>query len=511
MDRKETRTLLKNALANVVRGSAAALVAIVVPIFLTRLMVPAAFSAWALVLQLSAYMGYLDFGIQTAVGRFVAHSKERGDTEHLDRIASTSLAVLSLAGLLGLGCIAILASLLPHIFKQIPSSLVSSSQAALVLVGTSLAIGLPASVLNGIFVGFQRNEVPAAIVGGSRVVGAALLVLVVARGGSLAQMGAATAAVNVVSYGMQLALYRKVAPMVRLSRRFISREAGRELFDYCLSLSVWSLGILLLTGLDVALVGYFQFDSVASYAVAASLIAFLAGLQNAIFSAMIPSNAVMHARGEPVELGRVMIAATRYGTFLLLLAGLPLVLFARQILTVWVGASYAARGAHILEILAIANIIRLSLTPYVVALIGTGQQRLVMLTPLVEGFSNLAVSVGLGYLFGAIGVALGTLFGAIVVFIGNLFYNMPRTSDIQFQLRVYLRDGFLRPLACAVPGLSFVLAIHVFSDLRPLAIALAAILAAVSTIACLWKWGLLVSERQKLRPRLIFAEGAGGS
>jgi O-antigen/teichoic acid export membrane protein len=226
---------------------------------------------------------------------------------------------------------------------------------------------------------------------------------------------------------------------------------------------------------------------------------------------MIPSNAVMHARGEPAELGRVMIAATRYGTFLLLVAGLPLVLFARQILTVWVGPAYAARGANILQVLAIANIIRLSLTPYVVALIGTGQQRLVMLTPLMEGFSNLIVSVGLGYLFGAIGVALGTLCGSVVVFIGNIFYNMPRTTEIQFRLLVYLRDGFLRPLACAMPGLIFVLVIRVLPDLHPIFITFGAILAVLSSILCFWRWGLLRSERHKLRPRLIFAEGAGGS
>jgi O-antigen/teichoic acid export membrane protein len=95
MDKKEKLVVVKNAFANVIRGGATALVAIALPPFLTRLMSPGAFSAWALILQLSAFVGYLDFGIQTAVGRFVAQSNERGDAEHRDRIVSTSLAVLS--------------------------------------------------------------------------------------------------------------------------------------------------------------------------------------------------------------------------------------------------------------------------------------------------------------------------------------------------------------------------------------------------------------------------------
>src|SRR5271154_1457638 len=122
MNRREKIVLLKNAASNVVRGSAAAIVAVFLPPFLTRQMSPDAFGAWSLVLQLSAFVGYLDFGIQTAIGRFIAHTGESGDTEQRDSIASTSLAVLAAAGALGiLGSLG-LAVLMPHFFRQVPQS-----------------------------------------------------------------------------------------------------------------------------------------------------------------------------------------------------------------------------------------------------------------------------------------------------------------------------------------------------------------------------------------------------
>src|SRR5882757_7755369 len=102
MNRKEKLVLLKNATANVARGSAAAMVAVILPPFLVRLMSPDSYSAWSLILQLSAYVGYLDFGIQTAVGRFVAHANEKGDPERRDVIVSTSFAALTAAGFLGI-------------------------------------------------------------------------------------------------------------------------------------------------------------------------------------------------------------------------------------------------------------------------------------------------------------------------------------------------------------------------------------------------------------------------
>jgi len=499
MNKKEKLVFVKNAFANVIRGGAAALVAIALPPFLTRWMSPGAFSAWALVLQLSAFVGYLDFGIQTAVGRFVALANERGDAEHRDRIVNTSLAVLSATCVLCILGTGVLALLLPRFFSKMPSALVGDARVALLLVAGSLAIGLPASVINGIFVGLQRNEVPAAIIGGSRIFGALLQVLVVRQGGGLTQMAMGVAAANLASYVVQYWAFRRMVSGSQLSMHLVSRQAGRELFDYCLSLSVWSFAMLLVTGLDLALVGHFQFELVASYAVAATLITFLAGLQDAVFKALTSPTAVMHARGDSSALGRVTIAATRYGVFLLLLTGLPLIFAAKTILTFWVGPAYAVHGAKILQILVAANMIRYSATPYVIALIGSGQQRLMMVTPLMEGASNLFVSIIGGYLFGAVGIAFGTLFGSMVGVGGNFFYNMRRTTAIQFKIYDYLCEGLLRPVACAVPVVVCAVVVHRFSFASSLSVGVMLTLAPLSTLLWGWRWGLSGTERDTLR------------
>ena len=208
--------ILKNAGANVARGVAAALVALVLPPLLTRSMSPAAYGAWALVLQLSAYIVYLDFGIQTAVGRFVAYGKERSDRDYCDRMVSTAVAALAVAGLLGLMAAAVAALLLPQVFHQMPPSLLGQARAAVVLVAGSLAIGLPFAAFNGVFVGLHRYDIPALTVGGSRVLSAVFLVLVVRHGGSLLWMGVAVAAVNLLGYSLQYGLYRQLASGVCL-------------------------------------------------------------------------------------------------------------------------------------------------------------------------------------------------------------------------------------------------------------------------------------------------------
>jgi O-antigen/teichoic acid export membrane protein len=495
MNRKEKLVLLKNATANVARGSAAAIVAVVLPPFLVRLMSADSYSTWSLILQLCAYVGYLDFGIQTAIGRFVAHANEKGDSESRDRIVSTSGAVLSAAGILAIAGSIGITVMLPHIFRQIPNALVGNARLALLIVAISLAIGLPASIFNGIFIGLQRNEVPASIISGSRIISAIGLILVVRHGGSLLSMGVITGAVNLTSYLFQYWMYRRLVRETRVSRQFISRAAARELFDYCFSLSIWSFATLLITGLDLTLVGFFDFHSLGYYSVAATLITFILGLQNAIFATMIPAAAVLEARDSTSELGSILVSTTRYGMFLLLASGVPLLVATRPILSVWVGANYADHASPILRVLVIANIIRLSAIPYAMLLIGTGQQRLVTVSPLIEGFSNLLVSVIAGAALGAVGVAIGTLVGAIVGICFNFIYNMPRSARIAADRLSYFRNGYLRPLICVSPFLLVYALRRLFPNLASVTTIQSMLLATILTLVGTWKFGFSLDER----------------
>jgi O-antigen/teichoic acid export membrane protein len=93
--------------------------------------------------------------------------------------------------------------------------------------------------------------------------------------------------------------------------------------------------------------------------------------------------------------------------------------------------------------------------PYSIVLIAAGQQRYIKVTPLAEGFSNLAASVFLGLKFGAIGVALGTLFGSCVSIAVHLSYSMARTKTaIVFSRREFVLSGMLIPALCTSPLLA---------------------------------------------------------
>jgi O-antigen/teichoic acid export membrane protein len=310
------------------------------------------------------------------------------------------------------------------------------------------------------------------------------------------------AAVNIASYVAQYWIHGLITPDMKLSLRKVSRAAGIELFEYCVSLTAWSVALLLVTGLDLTIVGMYRFQEVAYYAVAATIVTFIAGLYNAILSPLVPAAAVLHARSDERGLGKMVVTTTRYGMFLLLLTGLPVVFGAVPLLTLWVGPEYARHARLLVQTLVIANIVRLSATSYVVAMIGSGEQRRVILTPLLEGVTNLILSVVGGYLWGAFGVALGTLVGAFVGIIGNLVYNMPRTIAINFDIREYIVDSLLRPLLCVVPVLTAICLWRLILS-APIAIHIGLLLSAAAlTLWMFWTIGLMPAERLSLKMKL---------
>src|SRR6204780_293045 len=95
------KTVAGNTFANVIRLAATSLVAILLPAYLTHRLPVKTYAAWVLILQLSAYVGYLDFGVQTAVSKYIAEYEAKQDTVGCNRSASVGLVIMLVAGGLG--------------------------------------------------------------------------------------------------------------------------------------------------------------------------------------------------------------------------------------------------------------------------------------------------------------------------------------------------------------------------------------------------------------------------
>jgi O-antigen/teichoic acid export membrane protein len=490
---------VKNAVANIARGGAASIVAVVLPPILLRHMNSTEYAVWVLVLQLTAYVAFLDFGLQTAVGRYIAFAEEIRDVRKRDGIFSTAYAGLGIMAAAGTILLLVAVAVAPRVFPHVPGHLVADMRLALLIVGVTVALGLPASAWNGVFIGLQKYEVPALTVGGGKLLAAAGLAIVVVLGGSLVHMALVVAAANLLSYAVQYLCLRCMAPGIRFHAPFVQRSTAHELFAYCFGMTVMSFSILLVTGFDLLLVGRFDFAVVTPYSAAASLIAVVSGLMYAIIGVMMPHAAALQARNRPEDIGKLVISSTRLATLLLVFSGIPALIYAGPLLRVWIGAQYVQTGRPILILLLVANLIRLLGGAYAVVLMSTAQHQMVKISPLAEGIANILASIVLGSMMGGIGVALGTLLGSIVSVTTHLFYSMPRTQhEIRFSRREYAWSGVIVPCLCTAPLLGTA-ALSIVGVSISRSIFLAALGVSLLAAAALLDWSGSLARKKPLR------------
>lgn len=448
-------TIIKNAAANVIRGGASAMVALALPHFLTRTLDIDRYSAWVLMLQIAAYANYLDFGLQTAVARHVARAIEHGDDGERDQIINTALLMLIGAATIAMTAVLVIIWQLPHIFHGVPPGLLGELRGGVFCLSTGAAILLPLSSFTGVLIGLHRNEFPALAIGGSRILGAATVLILLPYTHSLLWLSLSIAVSNVLGGAAQYVACRRLLPTMRLRVSGATRKMTTELVRYCTGLTVFAFGMLLVSGLDVTIVGYFSFSSAGYYGTAASAVGFVTGMSAAIFAALMAPMAVMQARHEQHRIGELVIKSSRIGNYGSLILIALLTLWGKPLLTLWVGAAYAGKAYPILVILICAQAIRMSSSSYSISLIATGQQNYGIAVAITEGVINLAVSIVGAWLIGPTGVAWGTAVGAICGVLWLMFYTMPRAREIPIWIGEYARETLLRPTFCILPLLLY--------------------------------------------------------
>jgi O-antigen/teichoic acid export membrane protein len=448
-------TIVKNSIANLIRGGASAIVALALPYFLVKSLDQDRFAAWALMLQIAAYATYLDFGVQTAVARFVARYTELGDEKQRDSLISTALAFLVIAAVLAIGIFGLIVWRLPHFFSGIPAHLLTELRYAVLVMGVGASCLLPLSTFSGVLIGLHRNEHVALAIGGSRLLGALLVVFAARQTTSLLVLGGCIAVVNLLGGVVQLIAAMHLLPSLRIRRSYVHASMIAELGKFCAGLTVWSFSMLLVTGLDVMIVATVNFQAVGPYSIAASLVTLFAGAHGAVCSALMTPIAALHASGQIERIRTLMIAATRASTYVNLLVTTAMFVTGHWILRAWVGESYARPALPIFELLMIGNAVRLIASPYALMLVATGQQKHGIAQGLVESLTNLGSSILGALLLGPVGVALGTVIGALCVLIWTCVLTLKWAIEIPFSRWRFAFEGIFRPLLCTLPLLLF--------------------------------------------------------
>jgi O-antigen/teichoic acid export membrane protein len=445
--------VFRNIGANLARAAVVSVVAILLPSYLTHHLAVKVYAAWVLIIQLAAYISYFDLGIQTGISKFVAEHDAKGDHLEAARYASAGLALMLLAGILGGVLTFGLAWQIPKLFSAMPANLFPEVRISLILVGLSLSFGLVCSVYSAVFLGLQRYWIPTFITIFNRILFAIAVITAVHAGASLAMMGLAVALVNVLAGALQMLAWKKRAAHVWVSLGLVDLRVLKNVARYCSLQSISTFAMFCITGLDIVVVGHFDYVQTAYYSIAALPTSFLLLIISSLLSPLLPASSALSTRFSPSQMGIFLSKITRYNTIALLLVGLPLVVFAFPILRLWVGSGYALHTVAYLRILVFANVVRNLCAPYATMVTATASQKSVVPAAVSEAVVNLGSSLYLAWRFGAIGVAMGTVLGSLVSVLVHFTISMRLTRPVISisRRRLFLRE-ILGPCVICLPS-----------------------------------------------------------
>ncbi|MEP6444492.1 MAG: oligosaccharide flippase family protein, partial [Hyphomicrobiales bacterium] len=285
---------------------------------------------------------------------------------------------------------------------------------------------------------------------------------------------------------------------LRFSRRHISRQNSKELFQY----SAWSFVIAIAYQLrnnvdNFVVAGFLSAASVTPYAIGLRLVDYVAQFLSQATNMFVPIFTAYHAREDKTELHTKLQFVTRLNLVIAMVAGGGLVLFGQAFINRWMGPSYA-EAYWVMVILLVGRMIGFANHPLNSALYAANKHKIVAKIDIIEVMLNLAISLVLVQYFELIGVALGTMIPLLLLRLLVLPYfacaaiEMPVSDYYQCMVRPIVSMIF------PISGMYYILAGKTTIDSYPQILAYGAAMAFIAGIFGL-KCGFTRREKDELR------------
>lgn len=489
----------RNVLSNWGAYVFSAIVGFVLSPFIVHSLGDISYGVWVLLGSLVGYLGLLDLGVRGAVTRYIA--KFHTQSNHLEaaRIASTALAIFTVAGLVAVIAALVLAGLIGRIF-QIPQELMTAARIVVVLGGINVAVSMVSGVYGGVVIGLQRFDFANSI---EVVVEAcrAIAIIVALRAGlglvalAIIQLGMSTAR-GLASFWLS----RRVYPELRVTFDLARSGQVASIFSFSVSVLLLQASGMLILYTDSVVIGTFLSPALVTFfAIAANLTEYARAPVSGISHTVTPWASSLEAGSEHDQLQSMLLASARISTLVVLPIVVTFIARGESFIGLWMGPEYAGPSGEVLWILSLALTFAVGYQVVVATMMGLSKHKGLVPAFIVEAICNIGLSVMWIQQYGIVGVAWGTTIPRLIASL--LFAPWYAYRVLGLPIWKFWVAAWIRPGAAIVP---FVIGSLLVERLWPASsllmyfvqVGMTLPLAAVGA----WAFSLTAAERQSLSP-----------
>ena len=367
----------------------------------------------ALAFSLSAgFLSISDLGLQSGVTRFVADADGHGQRGRIGETISSSLAILSAAGVAAAAILLALSLLASHIFTNVHGAALQTDLHLLfVLFAVEALFGLPALAFLGVLQGLQHYGWIKVIDLLRQVLYTVLALIVLFTGQGVVAFGAAMISGTLFAAVGYAIAARVLCPELRVSPKLINRAALRPLVGFSAWVFVTRILGVIWAQMDTLILSVLVgINVLAGYSVIARLESAASYPLSLTAAAVVPAAANLLALESRVRLRELLIRGTRYTLALSMPVTIAALVLAHPLIVAWVGSRYAGFAGPA-QLFLTYQLLSCSANIALTILIGIGRIKAVTAYVSLAVAVNLVVSITLAKPLGVSGVIVGTLVG----------------------------------------------------------------------------------------------------
>lgn len=373
----------------------------------------AQYGIWSLVVSMTGYYGLLNFGVRSALTKYLAEYHAKDQKNEMNRLICSSLVFFSAIAVVIFSLSIFVSYKFESFFLggDIPLDII---QTVVVIAGANVAASFLFQAFDTVLVAFNRFDVSNIVGIISSITRTVLMIVVLKAGYGLVAMAVVAIVVDQSTYLIITYCSKRIFPELRISYTFVNRSSIKKLWNFGLFNFMRHISRVVLDRTSVIIIGIFLGPSlVAIYSVAEGLINYVWLIVKGIARVVLPVSSSLHADQETKKLKKIMLLLPKYVFAIAVFIFIQFYFLGDQFLLLWLGEGFNQTYV-VFCILMLARIGMMVSETMTETVVGMGHNKLFGYLSLAEATCNILISILLVKKYGLIGIALGTVIPLMV-------------------------------------------------------------------------------------------------
>jgi O-antigen/teichoic acid export membrane protein len=400
-----------------VLGGISFVLRILISLFMTPFMILSlgdhTYGLWVLVASFSGFYGILDFGLSTAVQRYMSRSVGSGDTDESNSVFNTSLVVFSGIGLAAMIMAGTIAWLAPIFVKSAEN--ISLFRIVILIASVNIVIAFPMCLFWGILYSNLRYDISVWLEMANVVIKTIVIVVFLKQGFGIIAVALINLAVDMLWHFANVFYALKVAPYIRISFKYFEFKKIRIFLNYSMYAFMSQVSGIIKFNIDSYVISAFiGLNAVTVYSIGIRLIRYASDFLNKLVGLMTPVFSQYEGQGDFDAIREKFFFMFKVSTYIAVFFGFLLTSLARPFIERWVGVGYD-ESCMIVFILVVPTVLGMMMVPGNQLVYGISKHKFSAWVGGVEAVANLVLSLIFVQFWGIKGVALGTAIPSLIV------------------------------------------------------------------------------------------------